>query len=187
MSMHFHPVFQCELSYLLSIDASLSSIIAHCIFFPFPSYHIGFLCLPRTRQTCIIIFWEEGIGLPGTWLPCKVRTLTSTQVEGAINKLLIFSQCLRQERIPSLIKKFLPLLSCQSLIKIWCHSLLKCEIESLFTVLEHNTQNIPVFKIFCNSFLSFFPSRVFFILLHLFVQLLFLQTAEIIENSLFSN
>ena len=65
-------------------------------FFPFPSNYIDFLCLPRTRQTCIIIFWEEGIGLLDTWLPCKYRTFASTQEEGTINKLLIFSQCLRK-------------------------------------------------------------------------------------------
>ena len=183
MSIHFHPIFRYELlSYLLSIDISLCSIIAHCIPFPLPSHHIGFLCLSRTCQTCIMISWDEGIGLPSTWLPCRFRTFISTQVKGAINILLIFSQCLREERIPSLIKKFLPPLSCQRSYKNMMPSTAKVwNWVTPFTVLEHNTQNIPVFKVFYNSFLSFFPSRLFLYFYVLFVQLLFLQTAMLFQ------
>lgn len=46
-------------------------MVHHCLLHllvPFLSYYIGFVCLPETCQTYIIIFWDEGIGLTSTWL-----------------------------------------------------------------------------------------------------------------------
>lgn len=57
-SIHHKPIFGHEpLSYfILSTVVSLWSIIAYCIFWSLSSCHIGFVCLPETCLTCIIIF-----------------------------------------------------------------------------------------------------------------------------------
>ena len=83
MAIHFCPVFVYEpLSYfIIFVVFSLCSVIAHCIFSTFPSYHIGFVCLPETFQMVswfsemkrlnssahgyhvLLVFWEMSVNL----------------------------------------------------------------------------------------------------------------------------
>lgn len=103
LSILLYPVFGCDpLSHFIpSIVVSLCSIIAHSIFFPFPSYNIGFVCLSETCHICIMIFWDEEIELTRKSLPFSIcflrnirsfRSFISIQNQGAFTKLLILFQ-----------------------------------------------------------------------------------------------
>ena len=101
MATHFCPVFGYEpLSYfIISVVYPLCSIITDCIFSTFPSYHIGFVCLPETSQMvswfsemtglnssahgyhALLVFWEMSVILG----PLQVSKL-----KGAITLLLLF-------------------------------------------------------------------------------------------------
>ena len=101
IAIHFCPVFVYEpLSYfIIFVVFSLCSVIAHCIFSTFPSYHIGFVCLPETSQMvswfaemmglnssahgyhALLVFWEMSVIL---------EPLQVSKLKGAITLLLLF-------------------------------------------------------------------------------------------------
>ena len=101
MAIHFCPVFVYEpLSYfIILLFVSLCSGLAHCVFSTFPSYHIGFVCLPETSQMvswfsemmplnssahgyhALFVFWEKSVNLGCLQVP---------KLKGAITLPLIF-------------------------------------------------------------------------------------------------
>ena len=101
MATHFSPVFGYEpLSYfIISVVFPLCSVISHCIFSTFPSYHISFACLPETSQMvswfsemmglnssahgyhALLVFWEMSVIL---------EPLQVSKLKGAITLLLLF-------------------------------------------------------------------------------------------------
>ena len=96
MAIHFWPVFGCEpLSYfIISVVFPLCSTITHCIFSTFPSYHIGFVCLPETSQMvswfsemtglnssahgyhALLVFWEVSVKLGRLQVPTLSGAIT---------------------------------------------------------------------------------------------------------------
>lgn len=85
--------------FIFSVVFPLCSIITHCIFSTFPSYHIGFVCLPETSQMvswfseitglyisahgyhALLVFWEMLVNLGRLQVP---------KLKGAIPLPLIF-------------------------------------------------------------------------------------------------
>ena len=125
----------------------------------------------------LLVLWDEG-----DWLGQQIHEFQSVHtvlktsinlgslhifpVQEAITEQLILSQALRDKRRFQIWwVEFLPVLSCQRLCKICCHSQVTYDPGShSFTALAHITQ---LYKYFTQFFLAIFPTIIIvLILLH---------------------